>query len=229
MAYDLINGDTPVNWARGTEKLLPHTPTSTSMGRDSRKRLHHLRKIVRRAARGDTNAFAQMQQVQQRLSQRAAYGDARATALLQKITVWYAADRAQYQGSSPAIQPSWSPMVQPPGAPPVIPPSSTDVYYPATSFPTTPPGSSDDYDDESGSLHRIPHGSFYNPKTGWHTFGSLNDDERAVARDGGPSERAALTRMRSMGLSGVGPQAWAARQQAYQRLQQLQQKTRKHF
>ena len=183
MAYDLINGDTPVNWARGTEKLLPHTPTSTSMGRDPRRRLHHLRKIVRRAARGDSNAFAQMQQVQQRLSQRAAYGDARATALLQKITVWYAADRVQYQGSSPAIQPSWSPMVQPPGAPPVIPPSS-DVYYPATSFPSTPPGSSDDYDDESGSL---------------------NDDERTVARDGGPSERAALARMRGHLPSGLNP------------------------
>lgn len=179
MAYDLINGDAPTNWARGTLALLPHTPTSTSMGRDPRRRLHHLRKIVRRAARGDTNASAQMQRVQQRLSQRAAYGDARATALLQKIAVWYAADKVQYQGSPPAgappaIQPFWSSTVQPPGAPPVIPPSS-DVYYPATSFPAVPPGSTDEYDDESGSL---------------------NDDERAVARDGGPSERAALARIR---------------------------------
>ena len=178
MAYDLIGGDTPTNWARGTSTLLPHTPTSTSMGRDPRKRLHHLRKIVKRAARGDANASAQMQQVRQRLGQRAAYGDARATRLLQRIAVWYAADRVQYQGTTPAgtmpaAQSFWSSTVQPPGAPPVISPAA-DVYYPASSFPSTPPGS-DEYDDESGR---------------W-----FNDEEFAAALDGGPCEREAFARM----------------------------------
>ena len=178
MAHDLINGDVPTNWARGTSALLPytpHTPTSTSMGRDPRKRLHHLRKIVRRAARGDTNAVGQMQRVRQNLSQRAATGDARAAALLRKIATWYVADVAQYRRSAPAeASPSW---FRPQVAPlPLISPSTTDTYYPATSFPSEPPGSSDEYDDEAGR--------------------HFNDEEFSAALDGGSCEREALTRMR---------------------------------
>jgi len=143
MSHDLVNGDTTVNWARGTDALLPKTPITTSMGY-SKPRLAHLRKIVKRAARGDTNALGQMRRVQRNLNQRAVYGDTKATALLQRISAWYAKDAAGYRASLPSqiTQPFWSS--------PVAPPSSTaDVYYPASSSPAYAPGSSDDYDEEA--------------------------------------------------------------------------------
>ena len=145
MSHDLINGDTAVNWARGTDALLPKTPITTSMGY-SKPRLAHLRKIVKRAARGDTNAFGQMQRVQRNLSQRATYGDTKATALLQRISAWYAKDAARYRASpsSQITQPFWSSPIPPPSSTPA------DVYYPASS-PAYAPGSSDDYDEEAGA------------------------------------------------------------------------------
>lgn len=67
------------------------------------KRTHHLKKIVKKAAQGDTNALAQMQRVQQRLGQRAAAGDPRANTLLQRISQWY----SQYQGTAQTQYPAY--------------------------------------------------------------------------------------------------------------------------
>ena len=83
-------------------------------GRKGRKgRVHQLKKIVKQAAQGDTNALTKLQRVQQRLSQRAAR-DPRAGALLQKINQWYSTYQAQYQGaaSTPYQQPYQQPYSQ---------------------------------------------------------------------------------------------------------------------
>jgi len=94
----------------------------------SRRKMHHLRKIVRRAARGDANALAKMQQVQQNLTTRANSGDQNAATLLNKISQWYAADQAQYQSSQAATATAPAPVA------PYQAPSAN--YYPGQPAPS---------------------------------------------------------------------------------------------
>ena len=82
----------------------------SEIGRRRRRggtRSRHLKQIVKRAAQGDTNALAQMQQVQQRLGQRAAAGDPRANTLLQRISQWYSQYQAQYSGTAQTQYPAY--------------------------------------------------------------------------------------------------------------------------
>ena len=99
------------------------------------KRAHHLKKIVKKAAQGDTNALNQMRQVQQRLSQRAASGDPRANTLLQRISQWYSQYQAQYQGTAQTQYPAYPQQYQAPYMPPQQP-------YPP--YPGTPGAPADD-------------------------------------------------------------------------------------
>jgi hypothetical protein len=72
-----------------------------------RGRMRHLKEIVRQSCKGNVEASAKLQRIQQRLSQRAASGDARATALLQKIQQWQATYQAsQYQTQDPYQTPA---------------------------------------------------------------------------------------------------------------------------
>jgi hypothetical protein len=112
---------------------------SSEVGRRRRrrgKRTQHLKKIVKKAAQGDTNALNQMQQVQQRLSQRAASGDPRANTLLQRINQWYTQYQSQYQSTAQTQYPAYPQPYQTPYGTPYSP--SQQPYSPYPGAPGAP-------------------------------------------------------------------------------------------
>lgn len=168
--------------------------------RHSRKMARRLARLKARAASGDQQAIARLQQMQQRLSARAATGDQQAAALLQQVQLPSATTPSSTPPYAPPPLPGTStptqytpppipgstqypyqtPPYQPPYTPPVYPPSNTPTYY----------------QDADGNYYPYPpQPGQPQPTVDVYQGDSLGDEEaQALARDGGATERAAFKR-----------------------------------
>ena len=111
-------------------------------------RIHHLKVLVRNAARNDAGAIAKLDRIKQKLTARVATGDTRATTMLQNIQRWYDSYRGQV---TTAVPPAGAPPVLPSTYPAYVPPTPAQTYPTSTYYPAAPSGyvpGADNEDDE---------------------------------------------------------------------------------
>jgi len=127
-------------------------------GKRLRRRVRKLAQIKARAASGDQQAVARLQQMQQRLSTRAATGDTQAAALLQQIQLpagtnvppsnsLYAPPPSQFPTATPSMPPTATPTNSPSYQPSAYAPAYTS---PAYQPPYVPPY----YQDADGNYYQ---------------------------------------------------------------------------
>ena len=98
------------------------------------RRGRKINRLKAKAASGDTQATARLQQLQQRLAARAATGNPRAAALLQQV-------QAPLSATSPPVLPSTSLPYTPSAFPTATPSSTYPTATPSSAYPTATPSS----------------------------------------------------------------------------------------